>query len=148
MTKEMMVKMAKAANDGIVEVVCKTTPKLNKYARTRGADGKRIPCPFGKVEKVAKMKIDIVSKYVGEKEDDNNHIVESWTKPTNVPYIKESIKNPGRYYLWGRLVKSVPEWKVDGKVVDRKVLDDYLPIRKNSEEGDEVWLKIGLDNLS
>lgn len=82
MTKEMMVKMAKAANDGIVEVVCKTTPKLNKYARTRGADGKRIP-----------------------------------------------------------------EWKVDGKVVDRKVLDDYLPIRK-SEEGDEVWLKIGLDNLS
>ena len=148
MTKEMMVKMAKAANDGIVEVVCKTTPKLNKYARTRGADGKRIPCPFGKVEKVAKMKIDIVSKYVSEKkETDNNRIVESWTKPTDVPFIKESIKNPGKFYLFGKLVKSVPEWKVDGKVVDRKVLDDYLPIHKN-EDGDEVWLKIGLDNLS
>ena len=148
MTKEMMVKMAKSANDGIVEVVCKTTPKLNKYARTRGADGKRIPCPFGKVEKVAKMKIDIVSKYVSEKkETDNNRIVESWTKPTDVPFIKESIKNPGKFYLFGKLVKSVPEWKVDGKVVDRKVLDDYLPIHKN-EDGDEVWLKIGLDNLS
>lgn len=148
MTKEMMVKMAKGANDGIVEVVCKTTPKLNKYARTRGDDGKRIPCPFVNVEKVSKMKIDIVSKYVSEKKDtDNNRIVESWTKPTDVPFIKESIKNPGKFYLFGKLVKSVPEWKVDGKVVDRKVLDDYLPIRK-SEEGDEVWLKIGLDNLS
>ena len=41
MTKEMMVKMAKSANDGIVEVVCKTTPKLNKYARTlwQGGEG-------------------------------------------------------------------------------------------------------------
>ena len=93
------------------------------------------------------MKIDIAAKYVGEEEDDNNHIVDSWTKPTKFSFLKESVKTPGKFYLWGRLVKSVPEWKVDGKVVDRKVLDDYLPIRK-SEEGDEVWLKIGLDNLS
>lgn len=147
MTKNELMKMAKVANDGTIEVVCKSAPKLNKYSRVRDAQGKRIPCPYGKVEKVSKMTMDIVTPYAGEEEDDNNRIVDSWTKPTNVPFIKESIKTPGKFYLFGRLVKSVPEWKVDGKVVDRKVLADYLPTHK-TEAGDEVWLKIGLDNLS
>lgn len=148
MTKEMLVKMVKDAKDGTVEVVCKTSPKLNKFARARGADGKRIPCPFAKVEKVSRMKIDIATRYVGEEEDDNNHIVDSWTKPTKFAFLKESVKTPGKFYLWGRLVDSVPEWKADGNVVDRKVLSDYLPVHKNSEAGEDVWLKIDLANLS
>lgn len=157
MTKEIIVARANTAKskDGIVSIVVGVTPKLNKFARTRDENGKRVPCPYatGTVRKVTKMRIDLNAKYVPVVRESTEGEAEkkpraAWHKPTEYTFLKESINEPGKFYLFGKLVEATPEWFVDGEPVDKSSLAEYLPPEKDEAEDKDIWLTLNIDNIT
>ena len=160
MKKEALVKKVEKAiqkGNGIVEVVVKTTPRLNKFARTKkDKNGKRVECPF-EVSKVSTMKFDLAAKYqpvVKEGEDEYPKTPrKAWTKPTEFSWLKESLAEEGKFYLFGKLVSSKSEFIVDGKSMTaakaEKKLAEYLPPKKvdESSEKKDIWLTVDIKNI-
>lgn len=157
MKKEALVKKAEKAiakNEGIVEVVVKTKPRLNKFSRTPNKKGEKVPCPFADVVKVSTMKIDLNAKYQPRElaEGEAKKERKAWTKPTEFSWLKESLAEEGKFYLFGKLVESKSEFLQDGKKLtsaQKRKMADYMPLKKvdESNENKDIWLTIGLDNI-
>ena len=157
MKKETLVKKvekAMAKGNGILEVVVKTAPRLNKFSRTPNKKGEKVPCPFTDVVKVSTMRFDLTAKYQPRElaEGEVKKERKAWTKPTEFSWLKESVTEEGKFYLFGKLVESKSEFLQDGKkltAAQKRKMADYLPLKKvdESEERKEIWLTVGLDNI-
>ena len=138
-----------------------TYQSLNKYARTKkDKNGKRVECPF-EVSKVSTMQFDLNAKYQPTAKDEEKKDGypktprKAWTKPTEFSWLKESLAEEGKFYLFGKLVSSKSEFIVDGKSMTaakaEKKLAEYLPLTKadesSSEKNKDIWLTVDIKNI-
>ena len=144
MTKREVMKAVK--NGGTIEVVAETVPHMNKFGRTRDAEGKRIANPFEGLTKVTKFKFNLDEKYVPVVCEDGEEKAAAPFLATGTDCIKVA-KQGKHFYLFGKAKSVKHSYKMNGKTVKEEKLAEFKPSRKG-EYSEWNWIALKLESIT